>query len=164
MIFGNAITGAIQRFFSPNDVIAIYDMNGRQVFSAARPMKINPKPNAKLMENPAETGILVTDHRILNSIEIEISLILPGPDYSDVFQQIKEAYVAGTLLKVQTREDVYENQMIQDMSYEQSPDLIDALVMGIRRYSTEKSDAATDYRARSATTKTSRRKKTKCRV
>ena len=55
------------------------------------------------MEHPVESGAVITDHRIVMPIEIDLSLILASADYTDVYKAIRQYYYAATLLTIQTR-------------------------------------------------------------
>lgn len=113
------------------DSVAVYDQNYTQLFKQARTIKATVKESAKLMEHPVESGIVITDHRIILPIEIELSLILTSRTYQDVYKTIKQFYLNGTLLVVQTRSDVYTNQLIESMPHEEDPTQYDVLTLAL---------------------------------
>ena len=103
------------------DQVAVFTQDFTQVFRTARPLKCVVKEQTKLMEHPVETGIIITDHRIVLPIEIELTLLLASSDYQEVYENIKQYYLNGTLLVVQTRSDIYTNQLIESMPHEEDP-------------------------------------------
>lgn len=111
------------------DVTAVLDSSLNQVFTTARPVKATTKPTSKLMEHPLETGATRIDHRVFNPTDIELSMVLVGEEYRQVYQQIKDIWLRGDLLTVQTRTDSWPSMMIKDMPHEESPDLIDGVTL-----------------------------------
>lgn len=113
------------------DTVAVYDQNFRQVFPRARALKAVVKEDAKVMEHPVETGAIITDHRIILPIEIELSFILQSEDYLDTYRAIKQYFLNATLLVVQTRSGTYQNQLIASMPHEEDPEQFDTLMMAV---------------------------------
>jgi hypothetical protein len=113
------------------DVVAVYDSNFTQIFPNARPLKVTVKEDAKLMEHPLETGAIITDHRIVLPIEIEISFFLGAEDYRNTYRIIKQYYLNATLLTVQTRSGIYNNQLIASLPHEEDPAQYDTLMMAV---------------------------------
>lgn len=113
------------------DLVAVYTQDYFQVFPKARPLKAIVKEESKLMEHPIETGATVVDHRIIKPVEIELSLVLNSIDYRETYQQIKQIYLDGTFLIVQTRSDTYENQIIESIPHDETPDFFDAITLSL---------------------------------
>lgn len=113
------------------DTVAVFDQNFNQVFTQARAIKATIKEQSKVMEHPIENGGVITDHRILLPIEIELSLILQAPDYSNVYKTIKSYYENATLLIVQTKSGIYNNQLISSMPHEEDPTMYNALAIAL---------------------------------
>lgn len=109
------------------DTVAVFTQDFEQLFKAARAMKAVVKEQAKLMEHPVENGSIITDHRIVLPVEIELTLILTSDDYRQVYKSIRQYYLNGTLLVVQTRSDIYKNQMIESMPHEEDTTQYDVL-------------------------------------
>lgn len=114
------------------DVVAVFTQDFTQVFPRARAIKAVVKEEAKVMEHPVETGAIITDHRIILPVEIELSLILLAGDYADTYRQIRSYYLNSTLLVVQTRSGVYQNQMIQGMPHEEDPEQQNVLALALK--------------------------------
>lgn len=113
------------------DYVAVFTQDFTQIFRNARAIKAVIKEQSKVMEHPVESGIVITDHRIILPIDIELSLILSKADYQDVYESIRGYYNQGTLLVVQTRSGVYQNMLIQAMPHEENPDMYDALALAL---------------------------------
>ena len=113
------------------DYVAVFDSNFNQVFPGARSIKAVVKEQAKLMEHPLENGAIVTDHRVILPVEIELSMILPAPDYADVYRTIRSYYFNSTVLMVQTRSGIYENQIIAALPHQEDPDQYNALTVAL---------------------------------
>ena len=115
------------------DVVGIFDSQSLgQLFINARPLKAGVRPTSQLMNRPAETGVLLSDHKIINQVEIELPLMISQDYYGAVYQQIKTAFRDSTLLIVQTRTDVYPNMVIQDMPHAETPDIYDSVVVTLK--------------------------------
>ena len=114
------------------DIVAVFDDQFNQVFVNARPIKGTVNESAKVMEHPVETGATITDHIIFQPIEIELSLMLTSADYRSVYQQIKDIYLAGRLLTVQTRTSTHQNMLIQQLPREESTDVFNGISVALR--------------------------------
>jgi hypothetical protein len=113
------------------DYVAIFTQDYQQIFREARAIKAVVKEQAKVMEHPVESGAIITDHRIILPVEIELSLILASADYQSVYKQIRQYYFNATLLVVQTRSGIYENQLISGLPHEEDPTMFDALAVAL---------------------------------
>lgn len=133
-IIGN-ISTAIGLFTSTKQVDIVQILNQEtmgQVFSEARPIKATIKETAKVMQYPVEMGATLTDNRVSNPTEIDMSLFIPSSAYSTAYIQIRTAWQNATLLSVQTRTGTYKNMIIMDMPHEEDPDMFSAITMQIR--------------------------------
>lgn len=113
------------------DSVAIFTQDYRQLFREARAIKAVVKEQAKVMEHPVESGAVISDHRIILPIEIDLSLILSSSDYQDVYKAIKQYYLDATLLTVQTRSGTYTNQIISGLPHEEDPTMYNALTIAL---------------------------------
>lgn len=122
-------------YFIPSsgpDVVAVYDQNFNQVFPKARIVKPVIKPSSKGMEHPIETGVIITDHVIINPIELELPVIVKAPDLQDTYKTIFNYYTNSTLLNIHTKAGVYPNMYILEMPHEEDPDLFDAIAVVLK--------------------------------
>ena len=116
----------------PSDPVSILDDSTNQVFTMARAMKINVSPTSKLMDHPIEDGSTRTDFRIINPIEIELSLICTGKDYKSVYQQIKTAWLSGDLFTVNSKADTYVRMMIASIPHDEISEMFDVISISIK--------------------------------
>ena len=113
------------------DSVAVFTQDYQQIFRNARAIKAVVKEQAKLMEHPIETGAVITDHRVILPVEIELSFILAPVDYQDTYKAIRSYYLSSTLLVIQTRTGIYENQLISSMPHEETPEQYDAISLNL---------------------------------
>ena len=113
------------------DVIRISSMEGRQLFTLARPIKAGVNLDSELFEHPLETGNKITDFKIDKPTVVQLALLVPSDAYTSVYNEIRQAKVAGTEMVVQTRSGSYANLVIQAMPHEESPETGEQLVMSL---------------------------------
>lgn len=115
----------------------------QQLFQNARPMRAIVRETSKVMEHPVENGVVLSDHHIINPIEIDIPLIVTssstgilgqiigglGVNYSATYAQIRQAFQNATPLTVKTRTGAYNNMIIADMPHEEDPEMWDAITI-----------------------------------
>ena len=116
-----------------SDVVGIFDSNSfQQVFAQARPMRAQIRETSKVMDHPAETGVVLSDHHIINPTEIDMQMIIPAQYFSSTYVQIRTAWTNATKLNVQTKTGTYRNMVIQDMPHEEDPDKFDVISLFLR--------------------------------
>lgn len=113
------------------DVVAVLGANMAQVFQKARAMKATVMRASRAMEHPLETGATVTDHRIILPVAIELALVLASEDYKAVYQQVRDIFMRGDLLTVQTRVDSFPSMLIEKMPHDETPDMLDGVAMAL---------------------------------
>ena len=113
------------------DTVAVFDQEYNQLFRDARGIKAEVKEQAKVMEHPIESGAVITDHRIILPVEIELSVILLPASYQDTYKAIRSYYLNGTLLVIQTRTAIYENMLIQGIPHDETPEQYDVISLTI---------------------------------
>lgn len=114
------------------DYVAVFDQNLKQVFSNAKILKNQVKEDSKIFEHPVETGITISDDRILLPIEIELSLIVNSENLKDTYKTIRQLFLSATLLIVQTRGGVYKNQLIATLPSEEDPEYYASLTIALK--------------------------------
>lgn len=113
------------------DVTAVLNANFEQVFEKARAVKATIMRASKAMEHPLETGATITDHRILLPVNIELSMLLTSEDYPVVYQQVRDLFVKGELLTVQTRVDSFPSMLIEKMPHDETPEMLDGVALAL---------------------------------
>lgn len=113
------------------DVVGVFDSEGNQLFSLARPIKAAIKEDAKVMEHPIETGSVTTDHVIIQPVEIDLALLLSSKEFADVYQTIRKAFLSSTKLVVNTFTGSYGNMIISKMPHDESPDMMHGVSLAL---------------------------------
>ena len=125
--------GSVFKGMLPKDQVAMMTSDGAtQLFPTARIMKVNVSPTSKLMDHPIEDGSIRTDFRIVNPVEMELSIICTGKDYKSTYQQIKASFIAGDYFTIKTKADSYFNMMIESIPHDEIPDMFDVIALGIK--------------------------------
>jgi hypothetical protein len=115
------------------DQVAILDNDTfDQLFISARPVKANISRVRKVMDHPVEDGSVTSDFAVTLPSEVELSLILAGTDYAQVYKQFYQYFSTSTLLCLQLRSDTMPNMIISGMPHEESPDMMDAIPLALK--------------------------------
>lgn len=113
------------------DVVAVLNANFEQVFEKARALKATVMRASKAMEHPLETGATITDHRIVLPVSVELAMILSSEDYRAVYQQVRDLFIKGELLTVQTRVDSFPSMLIEKMPHDETPEMFDGVALAL---------------------------------
>lgn len=103
-----------------------------QMFADARPMKALIRETSKVMDHPVETGAILSDHHIINPVEIDLPLIVGSQSYAATYNQIRQAFINATPLSIKTRVGVYSDMIIADMPHEEDADMFDVITIALR--------------------------------
>lgn len=119
----------------PADSVGVFlikkDKKVVQLFSRARPIKLTVKESAHAMTHPVESGSVITDHRIINPIEIDYSVMVDPLEFRATYDQIKQAFLSSSILSVQTKTGFYKNMMIAAIPHDESADTGDSIPIAI---------------------------------
>jgi len=114
------------------DVVGIFDAQFRQILETAQPIKADVRESAKLPEHPLETGAVVNDHKIFNPIEITLTLFLGSDEYRNIYQVLRQLYKSNQLVTIQTHTSSYSNLTVAELPYEETPDVMAAIIMPVK--------------------------------
>jgi hypothetical protein len=131
---GAAIYGIAKQIFPTLavDVVGIFSQDFKQLFVDARAIKAIVKPSAKVMEHPVENGTTVTDFYVVQPIEIELNIMITTSDYVNIYNQIYNTFINGTLVVIRTRSGQYTNMLIYDMPHQEDPEIYEALAISLK--------------------------------
>lgn len=115
-----------------NRYIAILDQDYNKILPEAQILDARVKPNKQSMDHTVEDGSTITDYVIVRPLEIDIVVLINSRNYQDVYFQIMQLYDKSTLLQIQTKTAVYDNQFIQDMPHTETAEMYDAIAMILR--------------------------------
>lgn len=132
-IFGNLVTLAdVLNITSNADAVGIFNSDTlQQVFENARPLRADVRETSMVMNHPVETGVVLSDHHIINQVEITILLMINSQFYNSTYEQIRASFIAADKLFVQTRTGVYNNMIIADMPHLEDTEHFDAITMAL---------------------------------
>lgn len=112
-------------------VTGIFNQSYQQIFLNARIMRVSAHEDATVMEHPVESGAITTDHRIINLIKLDLSIIIEPANVKNIYTEIKQNYTNGTLLTVQTLTTSYKSQFITGLPHEEDSKLFRAIVLNL---------------------------------
>ncbi len=98
----------------------------------ANPMRVTVRETSTLTSWPVEDGTQRTDHRVLDPIEIELPLILASDANRSLFDQLRQIYLRGDEVVVQTKMRTYESMMIVEMPHDETPDVFGSIPVSVR--------------------------------
>jgi hypothetical protein len=131
--------GAVQNFASSVlsmfgvDVVGVFDNTAyTQLFQSARPMKANVNRQLKIMDHPIESGAIISDFAIVLPVEIELSMLLTGDEYADMYKSILAYFETQTLVSVQLKSYTFANMLIQAMPHEETPEMFDVVPVALK--------------------------------
>jgi len=98
----------------------------------ANPMRVRVIENSKLTSWPVEDGTVRTDHRVIEPVEIEIPLLISSLLNRVIFEELRQAYILGDEISVQTKMRTYDSMMIVEMPHENTTDQFGAIPVVVR--------------------------------
>lgn len=114
------------------DAVAILNSETFEVlFAEANPMRVTVRETSKLTTWTVEDGTQRTDHRVVDAIEIDIPFMLTD-DTRNLFEQMRQSFLNGDLLIVQTKARSYPDMMIYEIPHEETPDMGVSLPVAVK--------------------------------
>lgn len=98
----------------------------------ANPMRVTVIETSKLTEWPVEDGTTRTDHRVINPIEIDMPIIISSQLNQIIFEQLRQMYLNGDEIIVQTKMRTYDSMMITEMSHDETPEMFSGAAVSVR--------------------------------
>lgn len=129
------------------DVVAVYRQSERgddtQIFEDAHLIQVDVDEHVTFYKHPLENGRSLVDHRIIEPVDITMRVILVDStsllrlttggelniQVKDLYDQIRAAFLDGTLLSIQTRANTYRNQLIQGIPHIETAEIFDGIVL-----------------------------------
>lgn len=114
------------------DIVAILNQDTfEQVFREARPIKISSNSTVQYMQNPIETGGVITDHSITLPDVVSVTCVITNFNYRALVPLVREASRSGTRFVVQSKSQTYTNMVIEELPIEEDPDKFDSVVISL---------------------------------
>lgn len=124
------------------DVVAIYEQleggGTRRILENADSVQADIDEHMTFYRHPLENGRFIVDHRILQPVTIDFTMILSDSAASfftgsggmrDVYGEIRDLFIAGTFLAIQTRAKTYPNQVIQAIPHQETASMFNAITL-----------------------------------
>lgn len=112
------------------DVVQIIDPDTlQQIFENARPILADIDESQRVMEHPVESGASIADFRVIDPKNLTLSLIIPAPDFTSTYEQIRTYFTNAQLVSVQTKTDVYQNLLISRLPHREDPEKFDVITL-----------------------------------
>ena len=117
-----------------NQKYCLFRYDDAEVLDLITIIDIDVMEDSKIMESPVESGIIVSDHRIKNPIEIVVNCALDPADWRTTYDELKGWYEQNTtdFLTIQTKADVYENMQLIAIPHKESSESISRLFFELR--------------------------------
>lgn len=113
------------------EIVGIYDSEFRQLVSGSVPMSAIIQEGSKIFTHPLETGVSVSDHKIILPIEITIDMMLPRGLYLDLYATIRQIFHGNDTFIIQTRTMAYKNMALAQMPHEEHADQFDVIPISL---------------------------------
>lgn len=112
--------------------IAILDQDYNKLLDQIIILDVKVKQDKLAMQHTIETGSVITDYTVLRPVEIDISILINTPDYQDIYFQILGYYENSTLLTIQTKTAIYENQFLTSIPHVENAEMYNAFAMVLK--------------------------------
>lgn len=117
---------------SAQDLVAILDASNYQpLFETLNPMRVTVREVSKLTKFAVEDGSPRSDHRYVEPVEIDMPLLLVD-DVRNAFETLRQVWLDGQALIVQTKVRSYPNMMIVEMPHDETPDQGASIPVAVR--------------------------------
>lgn len=117
--------------FAGEDIVSILDESGEQAFALARPVSVSVGPEIQYMTHPVENGSVITDHRVVLPVLINMTVILAAGNYRDTYQEIRQAAIESRAFVVQTKSNTFNNMQITAYPSEEDTALFDTVTVNL---------------------------------
>jgi hypothetical protein len=117
---------------SSQDIVAILDADNFQpLFSGSNIMTATVRESSKLTNWAVEDGTQRTDHRVIDPVSIDLPVLL-SDDTRALFEQLRNAFIDGRNLIVQTKVRSYSDMMIIEMPHDETPEYGEAVPVTVK--------------------------------
>lgn len=100
-----------------------------QVFGDARPTRVQVSEPSRFMVHPLESGGNITDHRVIDPVELSIQFIFRPETFRTTYFLIRQAFRAALRFSIQTKTNTYTGMYMADIPHEETVELFDTISM-----------------------------------
>lgn len=117
---------------SAQDLVAILDADTYQpLFTTAHIMQVTIRETSKLTNWAVEDGTQRTDHRVIDPVGIDMPVML-SEDTRSIFEQLRNAFIQGRNLIVQTKVRTYKDMMIIELPHDETVEYGDSIPVTVK--------------------------------
>lgn len=118
--------------YTYNDV-QISNSDGDVIFLGVTINKLQVVRASKSMEHPLESGVTITDHRVITPVEVIAAMVFINRGGSNTDYDVLEAlFKSGDFVTVQTRFDTFSNMIVEAIPHEEDTENVDGAVVMVK--------------------------------
>lgn len=115
--------------------VAIYNgaveiLSGNFLFDGVI-LSANVIEDSRLCEHPVESGVKITDHKVINPAEVTIRFVCPVMGEGALLDEINDLFYKSTRLRIKTKKGFYTNMVLQGLPHEEKAENVDRLVFDL---------------------------------
>lgn len=115
-----------------NEVVAILEAGSFNVlFDGSSPLRMTVRETSKITSWPVEDGTQRSDHRVLDPVEIDLSMLITDSN-RNLFERLRQTFLEGRELIVQTQVRSYGSMMIMDMPHDELVEQGDSVPVALK--------------------------------
>lgn len=112
--------------------VILYTQDGEEVLPDASIISCRVSDQSKLMEHPIESGAKISDHKVFEPRTIDLTIALTQYGYSAEYRELFNLYRDCTIMKLQTKAQVYNNLQIASIPHEEKVETMSRLMFNIQ--------------------------------
>lgn len=112
--------------------VILYTQDGEEVLADASIISCRVDDQSKLMEHPIESGAKISDHKVFEPRSIELTIALTSNGYASEYRQLFNLYRDCTIMKLQTKAQVYNNLQIESIPHEEKVETMNRMIFNLK--------------------------------
>lgn len=112
--------------------VILYTEDGEEVLENAAIISCRISDQSKLMEHPIESGAKISDHKVFEPRTIELTIALTSNGYASEYRQLFNLYRDCTIMKLQTKAQVYNNLQIESIPHEEKVETMNRMIFNVK--------------------------------
>jgi len=110
----------------------IYD--GDEILSGVSILSVDVIEDSRITDSPTESGVIISDHRIFNPLEITVKCALPESEWENAYNAIARIYVQNSseLMKIKSQAQVYSNLQLVGLPHKETAENVSRLVFDLK--------------------------------
>lgn len=112
--------------------VILYTEDGEEVLADASIISCRVDDQSKLMEHPIESGAKISDHKVFEPRSIDMTIAFTADGYAEEYRQLFNLYRDCTIMKLQTKAQVYNNLQIESIPHEEKVETMNRMIFNIK--------------------------------